>query len=67
MHKLLARQLKRALEVDPASLESLQGELEALAASGNLSAGAAKLVRGLPVFFQRVDEAYQQSDRDLER
>ena len=29
------------------------------------AAQAAQLLQGLPVFFQRVDEAYQQSDRDL--
>jgi PAS domain S-box-containing protein len=66
MHKLLSRQVKRSLDVDPAVFSALQQELTQLAASGALSAEAAKLVKGLPVFLERVDEAYQQSDRDLE-
>ena len=66
MHKLLARQVKRTLDVDTAAFAALQQELTQLAASGVLSAEAAKLVIGLPAFLQRVDEAYQQSDRDLE-
>ena len=66
MHKLLARQVKRAFEVDPAGLEVVQRELTGLAASGVLSVAAAKLLGGLPGFLQRVEEAYQQSDRDLE-
>ncbi len=66
MHKLLARQIKRGLEVDPAELSALQDELARLADSGAVSPEASKLFKGLPGFFQRVDEAYQQSDRDLE-
>ncbi|MES2584711.1 MAG: response regulator [Pseudomonadota bacterium] len=66
MHKLLERQIKRVLDVDPLSLPAVQQELSALVASGALSAQAAQLLTGLPGFFQRVDEAYAQSDRDLE-
>ena len=66
MHKLLARQVKRTLDVDPAVISALQQELTQLVASGVLSDDAAKLVTGLPAFLQRVEEAYQQSDRDLE-
>ena len=66
MHKLLARQIKRVLDVDPSELPALQQELVRLAGAGGLSAQAVRLLNGLPVFFQRVDEAYEQSDRDLE-
>jgi PAS domain S-box-containing protein len=66
MHKLLARQIKRVLDVDPAELIALQSELARLAASGAVSPQASRLLNGLPGFLQRVDEAYQQSDRDLE-
>ena len=66
MHKLLARQIKRVLDVDPAELAALQSELARLADSGTVSPQASRLLNGLPGFLQRVDEAYQQSDRDLE-
>lgn len=66
MHKLLARQIKRVLEVDPAVLPALEQEFSALVASGAVSAQAAQLLKGLPVFLQRVGEAYSQADRDLE-
>ena len=66
MHKLLARQVKRILDVDPAGLDSVQDELRQLADSGTLSANAAQLLNGLSGLFQRVGEAYQQNDRDLE-
>ncbi|QTN29182.1 response regulator [Rhodoferax sp. AJA081-3] len=66
MHKLLARQIKRVLDVDPLCLPALQQEFNRLASSGVLSVQAAQLLHGLPVFLQRVDEAYAQSDRDLE-
>jgi PAS domain S-box-containing protein len=66
MHKLLARQIKRALDIDPAVLPALQEELTKLAANGTVSAEVCQLLTGLPGFLQRVDEAYQQSDRDLE-
>ena len=66
MHKLLARQVKRTLDIDPAVFTSLQEELTQLVARGSVSTEAAKLITGLPAFLQRVDEAYQQSDRDLD-
>jgi len=66
MHKLLARQIKRVLDVDPSELPALQEELSRLAGSAGVSAEVVRLLQGLPVFLQRVDEAYQQNDRDLE-
>lgn len=66
MHKLLARQIKRLLDVDPLSLPAVQLEFNQLVASGAVSPQAAQLLNGLPGFLQRVDEAYAQSDRDLE-
>ena len=64
MHKLLARQIKRVLGLEPQQLPALLQELSQL--SGSVSAPAAQLLQGLDGFFTRVDEAYQQSDRDLE-
>jgi two-component system sensor histidine kinase/response regulator len=66
MHKLLAHQIKRVLDVDPAELPALQEEISRLAGSAGVSADAVRLLQGLPVFLQQVDEAYQQNDRDLE-
>jgi PAS domain S-box-containing protein len=66
MHKLLARQIKHVLDVDPLVLPDLQEEFRQLVASGAVSAQAAQLLIGLPGFLQRVDDAYTQSDRDLE-
>lgn len=68
MHKLLARQTKRVLGLDDASAQEVLGELRALAQSGSvtLSPQAVQVLEGLPDFLVRVDEAYFQSDRDLE-
>ena len=66
MHKLLARQVTRVLGVDPASLTAIQQELSGLAASGAVSADTARFIAGLPVFWERVDESYRLSDRDLD-
>lgn len=66
MHKLLARQMKRLLGVDEAQAPAVLAELQALAGQGQLSSAAAQLLGGLNVFLQRVDEAYVQSDRDLD-
>jgi PAS domain S-box-containing protein len=66
MHKLLVRQIKRALGVDEAQSSAVLDELKALAGQGSLSPAAARLLGGLGDFFGRVDAAYEQSDRDLE-
>ena len=66
MHKLLARQIKRTLGVEGAQLPGILTELAALASSGAMSASAATVLAGLGALVGRVDEAYQQSDRDLE-
>ncbi len=66
MHKLLARQIRRTLDIDPERLSSLQEELASMSAVGAVSPDLARLVKGLPLFLQRIDEAYQQNDRDLE-
>ena len=66
MHKLLARQLKRVLEVPEDEIPELLQEFEALARSGELSPRALNGLGKLGAFLQRVDEAYQQSDRVLE-
>jgi two-component system sensor histidine kinase/response regulator len=66
MHKLLVRQIKRFLEVPEDRLGALHEEFARLAASGVLSEDAAKVVCGLSTFFDRVNDTYQQGDRDLD-
>ena len=67
MHKLLARQTKRVLGLEEATSAQVFLELKALAqAVPGLSPQAAKVLTGLDDFLGRVDEAYVQSDRDLE-
>ncbi|MBK7049479.1 MAG: response regulator [Rhodoferax sp.] len=66
MHKLLARQAKRLLGNDEAQLGAVLEELKRVAASGAVSADAARLLSGLETFLERVDGAYEQSDRDLD-
>ncbi|MBH9579078.1 hybrid sensor histidine kinase/response regulator [Inhella proteolytica] len=59
--KLLARQLRRILRLEgPQDLVRLQAELAA-SASPQLQA----LAEGLPKFFERVGDAYEQAERDL--
>ena len=66
MHKLLTRQIQRALGVDEQSLATVLAELAQLGANGAVSPHAAGLLGGFGTLLKRVDEAYQQSDRDLE-
>ena len=64
MHKLLSRQIRRVLGTDPEVLSAVQEELLQLSEASGVSESARALLRGLPVFFQRVNEAYEQGDRD---
>ncbi len=66
MHKLLSRQLKRTLGVDETQLQAVQSELAELVRGGGLSPQACSVLGGLETLFQRVDESYQQNDRDLD-
>ncbi len=66
MHKLLARQTRRLLGVEEDQLPAVLQELQQFAASAGVSAQASLLLKGLPDFLTRVDEAYTQSDRDLD-
>jgi len=66
MHKLLARQVKRLLGVDPEKLDAVFQECEQLGTTGTVSAQTAAVLKGMQGFFERVDEAYQQNDRDLD-
>ena len=66
MHKLLARQVKRTLGIEPLALDDALGELGKLAATGLVSPAATRLLGGLDDLLQRVDTVYQQNDRDLE-
>ncbi len=66
MHKLLVRQFKRAFDVTEEQLPALLGDLQRLAATGQASESSIRFLAGLSAFFARVDEAYQQSDRDLD-
>jgi two-component system, sensor histidine kinase and response regulator len=66
MHKLLARQVKQVLGVDPAQLTAVQGELARLTHYQGLSSEARSVLGALGPFVQRVGEAYLQNDRDLD-
>ena len=66
MHKLLVRQVKRFLDVSEERLPVVLQELRALAVGGVVSAEATRALEGLSTFFDRVDQTYAQSDRDLE-
>jgi len=66
MHKLLVRQVKRTLGVTEEQLPALLQEFRLLGERDALSTPALTLATGLGALLQSVDEAYQQSDRDLE-
>ena len=66
MHKLLARQIKHVLGIDPAQLETVQGELQRLAQYSELSPEARSVLGALRPFVHKVGEAYSQNDRDLD-
>lgn len=66
MHKLLTRQARRLLRVEEGQLPSVLAELARLASTEGLSASAASVLGGLGGFLARVEEAYEQSDRDLD-
>jgi PAS domain S-box-containing protein len=66
MHRLLERQIKRALNLDSGSWPSLNSRLhEWLTQAGNEDAGLAAALYGLPTLFERISEAYAQQERDL--
>ncbi len=66
MHKLLLRQTKRLLGVDEQQLPTVLAELKRLARVPGLSPHLAGFLLGMDEFIERVDEAYSQSDRDLD-
>ena len=66
MHKLLARQIRRALGGDETRLSSVLDELRALSGQTGLSPEAAHFLAGAGDFLGRIDAAYAQGDRDLE-
>ncbi len=66
MHKLLVRQTQRLLGADESQLPAVLAELQALALSAGASPAARQLLAGLDGFFARVDDSYQQNDRDLD-
>jgi len=66
MHKLLARQSKRALGVDDTQIPAVLAELATLASQAGVSAQAGAVLSGLGSFLGRVDEAYAQNERDLD-
>ena len=66
MHKLLLRQVRRVLGVEEDQLPAVLAELTTLADREGVSEAAGRLLGGLQSFLVRVEEAYTQSDRDLE-
>jgi hypothetical protein len=66
MHKLLARQIKRALGIAEGDWPQVQAQLGQLATSAEVPDALAQVLRGLDALLARVDEAYVQSERDLD-
>jgi PAS domain S-box-containing protein len=66
MHKLLARQLKKVLGIDDAGLVSVLAKLQPMTQAPTCDPEARTLLSNLGKFFECVDDAYSQSDRDLE-
>jgi two-component system, sensor histidine kinase and response regulator len=66
MHKLLLRQIKRTLGADEQALPLVLAQLQAITLQPGVTAEVTNFLQGLDAFFARVDEAYVQSDRDLE-
>ena len=66
MHKLLSRQIRRALGVDETGVAAVLDELRALSGNAGLSREAARFLAGAGEFLDRVGAAYAQSDRDME-
>ncbi len=66
VHKLLARQTRRLLGCEEAQLPQVLDELRMLATRDGVSPAAARLLGGLDTFLQRVGEAYEHSDRDID-
>jgi len=66
MHKLLARQAKRLLGVDETQLPAVLAELSGVARAGGVSDSASRFLAGLETFLARIEEAYEQNDRDLD-
>ncbi|MFZ6819177.1 PAS domain S-box protein [Undibacterium sp. Ji22W] len=65
-HKLASRQHKRLLGIQcETQLDDILTEFENLGEESGLSNSARTALRGMRQFFAQVDEAYEQSDRDL--
>jgi len=66
MHKLLARQLRRAFGSEGSRLERVLADLDALSRTPGLAPETAHFLSGFGGFLDRVGAAYEQNDRDLE-
>ncbi|MBY0369028.1 MAG: PAS domain-containing protein, partial [Burkholderiaceae bacterium] len=66
MHKLLARQLQRALGLDGGDALVRLAELSQLQEGDRLSAGQSALLQGLATLVERVNGAYEHYERDLD-
>ncbi|MBF0307976.1 MAG: PAS domain S-box protein, partial [Magnetococcales bacterium] len=66
MHRLLLRQIKRQFAIQEESeLASVLEELAGLGKREEVSASGKRVLQGLKELFERVDQSYEQSDRDL--
>jgi PAS domain S-box-containing protein len=65
LHRLLERQIKRALAIDAAHLPDLTARLDALARQiETQDPELAQTLTGLPALFERISDGYAQSERD---
>nr|WP_315466134.1 response regulator [uncultured Rhodoferax sp.] len=65
-HKLLARQVKRHLGLEPQAWAAVKQELAQWTEGAALSPAACQALKGMGPLLDQVEEAYLQNDRDLE-
>lgn len=64
-HRLLLRQLKRCFGISSDPVKSVQTMVSGLLEHQGLSEEQRDFIQALPQFFDKVDNSYQQADRDL--
>ncbi len=68
MHRLLERQIKRVLGLEPGQWDALARRLETPDPAGTTTVGdpdLAKVLTGLPALLERIGDSYAQQERDL--
>jgi len=66
MHKLLTRQTRRLLGVEEGQLPTVLADVVQWAKTPGMAATTVQFLTGIEVFLSRIDETYEQNDRDLD-